>query len=158
MAFRNDFELNWEMMRDIVSAPVIRCRQASIVTSNFILFSVRFRIFAQSTKFAIFLLRFLFFECENACEISNDYVHSSFYAQLNLANFTSDVIECGTHCIGREPSRASQFPYNFHIYSLSRHRFYVWAQRNSNKMNEFYGKTFGSQLSYYYHYISQSHE
>lgn len=107
------FELNWEMMRDIVSASVIRCRQGNgncNIKFHFdIPFDFAFSLDRQSfSDFSVrhFLLRFLFHECD-ICEISNDYVHSSFYAQLNLANFTSDEIEYGTHCIGRgtEPSR-----------------------------------------------------
>lgn len=69
------------------------------------------RIFAQSTKF-LFLSCNLFYDfCftnarsaheASVWEIPNDYVHSSFYAQLNLANFTSDGIRT-LHWDGCDP-------------------------------------------------------
>lgn len=125
-------------MRDIVSAPVICCRQHSDINSLHKL------LFVSSTIF-------WFFANANANETFAQpitYTHSSFYAQLNLAKkFTSEVMHMASHrrC-------AKHFRIIFTFISLSQHR----TQQNSNKINEFYGKTFVCQLSNYYYYYSMS--
>lgn len=122
------FELNWEMMRDIVLAPVIRCRRAFIATSNFILFSVRFRILAQSTKFsANSLLRSSCFtngekemrECMRYLKrlrtlfILRTIKFTIFYERRISVWYT--LHRPRTRIENRVKS-ASQSPYNFYIY------------------------------------------
>lgn len=160
-----------QMMRDIVSGSNrsgAGCRQQN----NFTFAHCRSidKVFFTIFSLVQFLLRALCcYKCmryareTSVCEISNDYVHFSFYAQLNLDKFyerrnwihtdTRHRHSTDEQSVWHRPSeeRWVWLRHNFHIYfELPSCE---WAQQNCNKINEFYGKTSASQLWYYYYWL-----